>query len=435
MGRGSANEIAIAIETEINSGQLKPGQQLTSVRELSAELDVSPTTVAAAYRRLRDRGLVTGRGRQGTKVAPRPQSGEQIAPTVADGMVDALNGSPDPAHLPNLGPVIASVAAHSQSRYGDPQLVDELLVAGRRQFAADGVDSAHLTVTSGSMDAIERVLHAQGFRTGDRIGVEDPGHIPVHQVARSAGLELVPLPVDADGITVDGLEAALSHGLSAVVITPRAQNPTGAALTTARAEELSLALAPHPSVVLIQDDHAGPIAGTPYVPVTAPGERWSTIRSVGKSFGPDLRLAIVAGDRHTIDRITTAIGNGPGWVSHLLQRVVARLLTDDGTAQQVAEAAASYRHRREQLIEALGRHGVSATGRSGLNVWIPTADEQAAVEAARSAGYAIRAAGPWRIRSGPAVRVTITNLGDDDMERLAEGLGGALTRPSSSQQV
>ncbi|MGI9595955.1 MAG: aminotransferase class I/II-fold pyridoxal phosphate-dependent enzyme, partial [Acidimicrobiales bacterium] len=319
--------------------------------------------------------------------------------------------------------------------YGDALIIAELAAAAETSFAADGIDATNVTITSGSMDAIERVLRAQGFRTGDRIGVEDPGHVPVHQVARSAGLELVPLPVDEHGITVDGLERGLDRGLAAAVITPRAQNPTGAALTAARAGELRAALDGHPDVVVIHDDHAGPIAGTPYIPVPTTGSRWATIRSVGKSYGPDLRLALVAGDGQTIDRLTTAIGNGPGWVSYLLQRAVARLLTDDATAELVAEAAVSYRVRRERLIGVLADFGVAAGGRSGVNVWVPTPDEQAAVEAARNAGFAIRAADPWRISSPPAVRITITNLTDDHIETIGRALGESLQGGRGAQQV
>lgn len=435
MAATTATEIAIDIEARINDGSLRPGDKLEPVRDLSATLGVAPATVGAAYRRLRDRGLVAGRGRQGTRVAPQSQSHPQIAPAIPAGIIDAANGTPDPNLLPDLGAAFAHAAQAPQAKYGDPLIVAELASAARSFFAADGVDASHFTVTSGSMDAIERILRAQGFRTGDRVGVEDPGHIPVHQVVRSAGLEVVPLPVDDQGVRPTELGAALDRGLAAIIVTPRSQNPTGAALTAERAAQLNAVISGHRDLLMILDDHAGPIAGTSYVALPAPGSRWATIRSLGKSFGPDMRLALLVGDQVTIDRVATAFGNGPGWVSHILQRAAALMLTDPATTSLVEAASAEYGRRRSLLIAELARHGVESSGRSGLNVWIPTPNEQVAVDAARTAGFAIRAADPWRITSPPAVRVTVAHLGDDDIGKLATSLAPNATEHRRTPQV
>ena len=272
------------------------------------------------------------------------------------------------------------------------------------------------------MDAIEKILVANDLRPGDRVGVEDPGHVPVHQLIRAAGLELVPLAIDEQGIVPDALTEAMSKPLRALIVTPRAQNPTGAALTAERAADLSERLSRHADLLLIQDDHAGAISGVPWHPLTPPGARHATIRSLGKSLGPDLRISVSVGDALTIDRVGVAVSNGPGWVSHLLQRAAAYLLTDIDTVELVRTAAASYTDRRERLISALETYGVASWGPSGINVWIPTVDEQATVEAARVAGYAVRAAGAYRLHSGPAVRVTIANLDHDQIDELAAAI-------------
>lgn len=433
MVRVSAREIRGDVESRIASGELRAGDRLPSVRSLAAELGVAPSTVAAAYRDLRLRGMVAGRGRQGTRVAPASRVESSPPTAVPSELVDAMNGSPDPDLLPPLGPPLAHAASFPQPAYGGPLVEPSLERSARALFAADGVDSTNLVVASGAMDAVERVLHAFDLRIGDRIGVEDPGHIPVHQIARSLGLELVPLPVDQEGLVTDSLAAALELGLSALITTPRAHNPTGAALSASRAHELSRLLADHPATALIQDDHAGLIAGAAHHPLPPPGPRWATMRSLGKSFGPDMRVALVVGDAQTIHRVATGIGNGPGWVSFLLQRAASYLLDDDDTRRLLDRAAGEYRLRRERLIAALANHGVASHGASGLNVWIPTTQVQASIDASQRAGYAIRVGTPYRLRSEPAVRVTISRLCNDDIDRLAAAIGSAhRSRPSAA---
>ncbi len=425
----TATSIRIAIEAEIASGALAAGDRLSSVRDRATALGVSPNTVAAAYKQLRDRGVVVGRGRQGTVVAPerRPTTGQ--VHTLPDGVIDAMRGSPDPELLPGLGSAFASALGGPSVRYGDELLDPGFERATRSMFEADGIEASALAATSGAMDAIERILDANDLRPGDRVGVEDPGHVPVHQLVRSRALTPVPIAVDEFGPTPVGLRAALRDGLSALIVTPRAHNPTGAAFDAARADELSGLLAAHPAVLVVHDDHAGPVSGIDPILLAPPGDRFAVVRSFGKSLGPDLRVAAVAADTSTIDRVAVSVSNGPGWVSHLLQRAVAHLLTDPRSIGQVGEAAATYAERRRRMIDALNERGVRSSGRSGLNVWIPTSDEQAAVDAARAAGFAIRAADSYRIAAPPAVRVTTGSLSDDEIDALAAALGDHLGAP------
>lgn len=417
----TATSIRQQIEADISSGARKPGDRLPSVRDLAVELEVSPNTVAAAYKQLRERGVVVGRGRQGTRVAPSTRPTFSQLASIPDGVVDALSGSPDPALLPDLAPAFFAATSGPHVRYGDRLVEDSFAAASRAMFAADGIDATHLTATSGAMDAIEKVLVANDLRAGDRVGVEDPGHIPVHQLVRAAGLELVPLAIDEQGIRPDALRAATAQNLAALIVTPRAQNPTGAALTKERAALLSDIVA-NTNLVLIQDDHAGAISGAEWFALTPPSDRHAIIRSLGKSLGPDLRVSVTVGDATTIDRVAGAISNGPGWISHVLQRAAAHLLTNPETVELVAEAGRTYASRRQQLIATLANHGIASSGPSGINVWIPTTDEQATVEAARAAGFAIRAADTYRIETGPAVRVTISNLTTAQIGELANAI-------------
>ena len=73
---------------------------------------------------------------------------------------------------------------------------------------------------------MERLL-AQALQRDDAVALEDPCFLASIHLARLGGYRAVPVPVDGEGMTVDGLRSALAQGVRAVVCTPRAQNPTG----------------------------------------------------------------------------------------------------------------------------------------------------------------------------------------------------------------
>ena len=264
------------------------------------------------------------------------------------------------------------------------------------------------------------------LRPGDRVALEDPGYVAVFDLVAALGLVLEPVAIDDSGPLPDDLARALRTGVEAFIVTPRAQNPTGAAVDPARARELRAVLGKHPDVLVVEDDHAGPVAGAPAVSVCHGRERWALVRSVSKSLGPDLRLAILAGDATTVARVEGRQSVGTGWVSHLLQDLVTTLWSDSATDRLLARAADTYATRRDALVRALAVHGIEAHGRSGLNVWVPVVEEAAIVAALAQAGWAVRAGERYRLKSGPAVRVTVAGLAPRDADRLAAALARSL---------
>ena len=272
------------------------------------------------------------------------------------------------------------------------------------------------------MDGVERVLQAH-LRAGDRVAVEDPGYAGVLDLVGAMGLVPQPVPLDDFGVRPEALESAVAAGARAVILTPRAQNPTGAAFDEERARALRTILDRHPDVLLIEDDHAGPVAGMPALTLARPRKpRWAVVRSVSKSLGPDLRLALLAGDATTVARVEGRQALGAGWVSHVLQAAVASLWANAATDRRLRDAAQSYTRRRRALVEALARHGLAAHGRSGFNVWIPVREEAATIAGMGAAGWAIRAGEPYRIQSPPAVRITISSLTLEEVPRVAAAL-------------
>jgi DNA-binding transcriptional MocR family regulator len=423
MKAGGAAELVVEIERGVARGELEPGQRLPSVRNLAAELGLSPATVAAGLAELRRRGVVVSEQRRGTRIGSRPPIGPQRAPLpVPPGARDLSRGNPDPALLPDPERALRRVRVRA-GLYGEPQALPELLELARERLRADEIPCEALCVVSGALDGIERVLGAH-LRPGDRVVVENPGYAALFDLLRALGLSLVPAAVDGHGMLPAALAAALDRGAGAVVLTPRGQNPTGAAFDAARAQQLAAVLAEHPSVLTIEDDHLAQIAGTPMHSTLAyrdpsPG-RWAATRSVSKALGPDLRLALLAGDPLTLARVEGRQLCGPGWVSRVLQTLVLSLWRDQDVERQVESASATYARRRERLLEALRRRGVSAEGASGLNVWIPVAEEASTVSALLQRGWVTAPGAAYRLEGAePAVRVTTATLLEDEADRLA----------------
>ncbi|MEV0280343.1 aminotransferase class I/II-fold pyridoxal phosphate-dependent enzyme [Streptomyces sp. NPDC050610] len=426
VGRRAA-EISASVERAVGAGELAPGEMLPPVRELAVELGVNPNTVASAYRALRDRGVIETAGRRGSRVRSRPASAPRDLMRVEapEGTRDIATGNPDPALLPPLGEALAAAAARAVATptlYGAPGVDPEFERLARAAFDADGVPDGPVAVTSGSLDAIERVLDAH-LKPGDAVAVEDPGWGSLLDLIPALGLRAVPVALDDDGPLPGEVDRALRQGARAIVITARAQNPTGAAIGAERARELRAVLSGHPQALLIEDDHGHGIVDVPLCPVVGGTAHWALVRSVAKAYGPDLRLAAFTGDVVTVDRVRGRLRLGPGWVSHLLQHAVVELWRTG--AVDARAVAASYGRRRDALVRALRTRGIEARGRSGMNVWLPVPDETGVVARLLHAGWAVAPGARFRLSSAPGVRVTVSTMGPEEAERVADALASA----------
>ncbi|NGO75445.1 aminotransferase class I/II-fold pyridoxal phosphate-dependent enzyme [Streptomyces sp. YC504] len=426
-GRRAA-EIAASVEGAVGRGDLEPGQVLPPMRELALELGVNPNTVASAYRTLRERGVIETAGRRGSRVRSRPASTARDAIRVEapEGVRDVSLGNPDPALLPSLTGAFAAAAARSDRQpvmYAEAAVDPDLGALARAAFDADGIPGGPVAVTSGSLDAIERILAAH-LRPGDAVAVEDPGWGALLDLIPALGLRAVAIAVDDEGPEPAAVDRALSEGARAVIVTDRAQNPTGAAVTASRARALRAVLRKHPSVLLIEDDHGHGIVDLPLHPLATGKGSWALVRSVAKAYGPDLRLAVLTGDAVTVDRVQGRQRLGPGWVSRIVQRAVVELWASGAVVP--VDVARTYARRRDALIAALGRRGVAATGRSGLNVWVPVPDETGAVSRLLHAGWAVAPGARFRIGAAPGMRITVSPLAESDIEPLADAVAYAV---------
>lgn len=422
----SAAEIFDSIRFLSQSGQLQPGHTLPPVRDLAVALSVNRNTVAAAYKRLVGAGIARAQGRLGTVLCQPAPLGELEGAVPGSPLVDLASGNPNPAWLPDLAEALAQ-RPYRHRLYGEPPVAPALDAYARRWFAAAGHQADNIDLTHGAVDAVERLLAAH-LVPGDRVAVENPCFLSSINTLRIAGLRAVGVAVDDQGLHADALEAELVRGVQAVIVTPRAHNPTGCNLSAARTQALRAVLARHPHVLVIVDDHFALLSDAPYhniVPDCA--RRWAVIRSLSKALGPDLRLALVTSDAQTSARLRLRLAPGAGWVSHVLQDIAAACLSSPAALARIAQARQDYARRRQGFAAALAEHGLLAPpGQDGLNLWLPL--RSSLPQPSLPLDLARRG---WLVRSGDAfslpgaamgLRLTTACLDADQAPRLAYDL-------------
>ena len=245
----------------IRSGRLAAGMRLPSTRSLASELDVSRTVVVDAYTQLVAEGYLASRRGAPTRVTaaartPLPTTpARSLVPTFA---YHFHPGLPDLAAFPRdrwLSSVRRALreSALGVLGYPDPRGVPELRDAlaaylGRVRGAA--ADPEHTLVCSGFVHSFALVCRVLRLRGAQRVAMEDPGWMFHRLIIERAGLEPVPIPVDALGLRVDVLATATAD---AVVVTPAHQYPTGAVLGPERRGAL-LAWAERNETLIVEDD-------------------------------------------------------------------------------------------------------------------------------------------------------------------------------------
>jgi DNA-binding transcriptional MocR family regulator len=426
----SARGIAAAIGRMVTSGSLPTNSRLPTVRSLSRALGVSPTTVSEAWQTLAAVGAIEARGRLGTYVRqPIGPGGPRRYRRVTEGpghfALDLSTGTPDPDLLPDLGRVVAVVSRQSlTSSYLDQPVLPELDTILREQWP---FEPEELTVVDGAMDALDRVAQVV-VRLGDRVVVEHPTFPPLLDLLDQLGVEVIGVDVDAEGVVVDALRAALAQDPSAIFIQPRAHNPTGVTMAPRRGKALASLLAASRAIV-IEDDHSGGIAAAKQISLgTVLPTRTVHIRSFSKSHGPDLRLAAVGGAGDVVAAVANRRLLGPGWSSRILQAVLVALLCDPSTETVLRHARDEYARRRRLVTDVLRDAGVPFTDGDGINLWMRVANERSALIKLAAQGIGAAPGEPFMVRDdADSLRLTVglLNGSDDDIRATGRQLAAA----------
>jgi DNA-binding transcriptional MocR family regulator len=409
-------QIENAVCLAIRSGQLRPGDRLPTVRALASDLGVSLTTVTTAFKSLAENGWTRGEIGRGTFVAQREGTegaafsvetpGTHAWPRIKSpwrrralvGLMERLYssfpkvtncsfGGPGPSLLPlklikrHWHAAFADVTNRDlQYKTVDPiEALTEVLVA---RLVTDGVpvNSGDLLVGTSAqqfMILATDVISRLGGSLEPVVAVEQPGYYTIFDSWDHAGVRMIGIETDENGARPESVESAINSGVNAVLLTPRAHNPTGASWTPERLHELGDVLSRYSHVVTIEDDHFGDIAEQKAGSLLADSrveDRVIYIRSFSKSIAPDLRLSVAAARPPLKTLLKEAKSHADGWSSRLLQRVLAGVLKDDGLASWLNRVRNTYRTRRERVGEVLANCGIPGVAvwpaRDGVNLWI-----------------------------------------------------------------
>ncbi|MGG4604069.1 transcriptional regulator PtsJ [Paenalcaligenes sp. Me131] len=420
----TAAEIFDCVRALAQSQQLRSGDSLPPVRDLAVQLGISRNTVAAAYRRLVVAGIATTHGRLGTIIRNQYESSDQEGAQADSPLTDLASGNPNATWLPDIAAALQR-KPYTPRLYGEPTVNAGLHRYIQQWMQPDCPAKFDIDLTHGAVDAIERLLNAY-LVAGDKVAVENPCFLSSLHSLGAVGLQATGVSVDDEGMLANELEEALRKGARAVLLTPRAHNPTGCSLSKKRAKELSQVLAQYPNVLIIVDDHFALLSTAHYysvIPETA--TRWALVRSFSKALGPDIRVAAVASDSATSKELRLRLASGTSWVSHLLQDVVESIVTHPSTTALIEQAKQDYQQRRQTLEQGLQKHGIAfQTNSDGLNLWLPLqGDDQAIALALARRGWLVRQGSSLAVEGEiNGLRITISDISPEQCEQLAQDI-------------
>lgn len=456
--------IASAISDDLVEGRLHPGDRMPTHRDLAWDLGVTVGTVSRAYAEAEQRGLIGGEVGRGTYVKaqqgsitepPRTASSPEMgwhSPVLefrsVNTDVDAI--SKHPIHgvetgairlnhdFPPPGLETMEVSKILQKIAVSPVLADGLSyqphagmehhrTAIAKWLERRGLQASadKVVMTSGAHNGVLATLTSL-TRPGDRIATEEVCYPGIKAIAQMLGIELVPLPLDEEGIVPDAFRDACSNStIKALYCVPTFQNPTTVTMSHTRRQEIA-AIADEFGIAIVEDDVYGLLLdeGPPAL-ASYSAENGYYISSISKALAPGLRIGFVHTPTGRSLRVAAAIRSSSWMASPLCAEIAFELITS-GAAERVMES-----HRRE----AVKRHEIFSdifkgydynTKPLALRAWLTIPEPWHTDEFVREAeqrGVTLpptRAFAIGRARTAHAVRVS---LGPPrNRERLTQGL-------------
>jgi GntR family transcriptional regulator/MocR family aminotransferase len=446
-GRPLHEQISEQIRLLITQGKLRPGSYVPSSRQLADQLGVSRNTVLLAFSRLASEGYIEAAKGSHTYVSqayanswPLPgHAAKTSAPTRPIHRPPILfRGEPQQLVHPGRKPIfdffVGRPCPHSfPRRIWRRLLLNRLASAGSalseyphpagllelRHAIADhlgtargmSVRAAQIVVVNGIQEALN-IIARMFVRPGTPVAIEDPCYRGALSTFESYGAEMVPVPVDQDGICVDHLP---ERALSFVYVTPSHQFPTGETLPAGRRMEL-LSWATRVGAYIVEDDYDSDFRfdGPPLTALAGLDSSASVIYlgTFSKSIGAGLRIGYLAVPVELAEKaiaIKAILNAGQSWLD---QAVLADFISSGSFARHLNHVRSVYRSRRDCLLDALRQHfgRVAVSGhQGGMHVmWqLPDSLPPAAAVQATALTHGV---GVYSLRSAVAFDFTQTRL-------------------------
>ncbi len=372
-------QIYDGLHRAILDGLIRPGQRVPSTRELAAELGVSRLPVLGAYEQLLHEGYLTGRTGSGTFVSealpddmlgvavvePRATKSRALAHRYEGGLRPFRTSLPALDHFPQA--VWARlVARHAHAltpammAYGDPAGLPQLRSAIAdylRTARAVRCEADRVLVVSGSQAAL-RLCASVLLGRGDSVAVEEPGYPGAHSALVASGAELVPIPVDGEGLDVHALDA-IGKRVRAVYITPSHQYPLGASMSAARRLAL-LEWAGRRNAWVIEDDYDSEYRYVsrplPALQGMSTNDRVVYIGTFSKVLFPSIRVGYVVAPKALCEKFALEREATDVFSPTLYQLVLTDFLNDGHFARHLRRMRLLYLSRRDAVLEGLDRY-------------------------------------------------------------------------------
>jgi len=379
--RSMQTQLTAQLKRMIQTGELKAGERLPATRELANALMISRNTVVAAYEMLVGEGYIESELRRGFRVneaaqafrtmpSRAPESRERERALVAPGVPVPFRPTQPDVNLFSLAiwnrhrtRILRRGACllHYQSRFSIG--LDEL----RRNVADYLRDSRgvrcqwdQVAITGGSQQALFLLAHLL-LGAGERVYMEDPGYPGAREACKHAGAQVIPAPVDDEGIRLpvgDALKFAL------VYVTPSHQFPMGACMSLKR--RLALLQAAHAANAwIVEDDYDSEFRYTsapqPSLQSLDEGRRVIYIGSFSKTLFPALRLGFVVLPPELVDRFAALKSVVDDYSPLIDQATLAAFLESGAFYAHLRRCRRHYAERQAYFLEQVQRQGLPLT--------------------------------------------------------------------------
>ncbi len=464
--------IAHAIAEDVQRGRLRAGARLPGSRKLAQSLGVHRNTVVAAYEELTAEGWLTTKSGGGTFVSdalpdPPPRRFSRRAragvpakvnfdlppPIALPPSVEALprgtlalwGGTPDlrlvpitaiaRAHRRALSREGARLLAYSDS-HGHPALRAAVAgwVSATRGIAAT---PESVLVTRGSQMAIDLVAKTL-ITPGHVVAVEELGYRPAWAALERAGAELVPLPIDRDGLSTHALERLCeTRAVRAVYVTPHHHYPTTVVMSPQRRMGL-LELAERFRFAILEDDydHEFHYDGRPLLPLASADVAGSVVYvgTLSKILAPGLRLGFVVAPPDLVERLARERFVVDRQGDLVLESAVAELMQDGVLDHHARRMRGIYRERRDALVSSLrkrlGSRVEVAVPAGGMALWVhaPAIDVSAWKRRALAKQVAFMVARDFTFHrtSRPYLRLGFASLDPEELDEAVRRMAASL---------